>query len=183
MAAKRITPASLDNAALFYLQRFASSADNLRRVLLRRVDKAARALDDPEQAEALRAQAQNWVDALIERYQRSGLLDDATYAAARARSLHRRGTPLQAIGRKLMLKGVDGETADGALEQLRQEAPDADRDAAFAFAKRRRLGPYRLPELRAQHRDKDLAALGRAGFAYELARQVVDTEDEEGGAP
>lgn len=180
MASKRITPTSLDNAALFYLQRFASSAENLRRVLLRRVDKAARLMDDEEAAERLRAQGPEWVDALIERYRGSGLLDDATYADARARSLYRRGAPLKAIARGLMVKGVDAETAGETLERLREEHPDADLTAAMAFAKRRRLGPFRAAELRPAYRDKDLAALGRAGFSYELARRVVEAEEDDG---
>lgn len=176
MAPKRITPASLDNAALFYLQRFASSAENLRRVLLRRVDKAVRLTEDVEAAERLRLQGAEWVDALVERYRRSGLLDDATYAEARARSLHRRGAPLKAIARGLMVKGVDAETAGATLERLREDHPDADLAAALALARRRRLGPYRAAEVRAAYRDKDLAALGRAGFSYELARQVIEAK-------
>ncbi len=178
MAPKRITPTSLDNAALFYLQRFASSAANLRRVLLRRIDKAARLMEDEEAAEALRTQGSDWVEALIERYRRSGLLDDATYAEARARSLHRRGAPLKAIAQGLRIKGVDADTASETLDRLREEHPDADLSAALAFARRRRLGPFRPAELRAQHRDKDLAAMGRAGFSYELARKVVEMEEE-----
>ena len=179
MTPKRITPTSLDNAALFYLQRFASSAANLRRVLLRRIDKAARLMEDEEAAETLRTQGSDWVDALIERYRSSGLLDDATYAEARARSLHRRGAPLKAIAYGLRTKGVDADTASETLDRLREEHPDADLSAALAFARRRRLGPFRPAELRAQHRDKDLATMGRAGFSYELARKVVEREEEE----
>ena len=40
-APAKITATSLNNIALHYLERFASSAENLRRVLLRRVRRAA----------------------------------------------------------------------------------------------------------------------------------------------
>jgi len=43
-------------------------------------------------------------------------------------------------------------------------------------ARRRRLGPYRMPEVRAERRDKDLAALARAGFDYDTARRVIEAE-------
>ena len=46
----------------------------------------------------------------------------------------------------------------------------------MAFARRRRLGPFRTAG-RAEHRDKDLAALGRVGFSYQMAKRVVDAED------
>ena len=37
-----------------------------------------------------------------------------------------------------------------------------------------RLGPYRLPEDRKDNRARDLAAMARAGFAYDVAKKVID---------
>lgn len=163
-----LTAASLENAALHYLQRFATSSENLRRVLMRRVERSAR-LDgaDRDAGAAL-------VDALVARYLRAGLLDDATYAAARTRSLHRRGLALRAIAGKLAERGVDGATIGAALAGLRDEMPDADLAAAVAYARRRRLGPFRPADLRPAHRDRDLAAMARAGFSYDVATRVTD---------
>jgi regulatory protein len=169
---RRVTPQYLENAALHYLERFASSAANLRRVLMRKVDLSARAHGTD------REEGAGWVDALIERYRSSGLLDDAGYARMKAESLHRRGTSSRAIREKLASKGVARDHVDQALDRVEEDVEgEVDLAAALALARRRRLGPYRLPEARAAHRDKDLAALGRAGFAYAIARRVVDAED------
>lgn len=170
---KRVTPQYLENAALHYLERFASSSANLRRVLMRRVDRSV------QEHGTDREEAAKWVDDLLERCQRSGLLDDAGYARMKAESLHRRGASTRSIREKLAAKGVARDAVDGALERVREDVEGGDLDlaAALALARRRRLGPYRAPESRAAHRDKDLAALGRAGFAYEIARRVVDAED------
>jgi regulatory protein len=46
-----------------------------------------------------------------------------------------------------------------------------------ALARRRRLGPFRKAEARAEHRLRDLAAMARAGFAYALAEKVIDAEE------
>lgn len=169
---KRVTPQYLENSALHYLERFASSTANLRGVLMRKVQRSAQAYgDDPEEGAG-------WVDALIERYVRANLLNDDTYAQMRTESLHRRGASTRAIAQKLAAKGIDRDGADKALETLREDVgPNVDLTAALALAKRRRLGVYRLPEARAAHRDKDMAALGRAGFGYDVARRVVDAED------
>ncbi len=168
---RRITAAGLEAAALFYLERFASSAENLRRVLMRKVDRAARHFgDDPAEGSAL-------VDRLIERYQASGLLDDRLYAEAKSRSLFRRGGSTRAIRQHLAARGVAAEVVDAALTELREQADcgeDPDLAAAHAYARRRRLGPYRPPEARAAERHRDLAALGRAGFPFDVARAVVD---------
>jgi regulatory protein len=169
---KRVTPQYLENSALHYLERFASSTANLRSVLMRKVQRSAQAYgDDPEEGAG-------WVDALIERYVRANLLNDDTYAQMRTESLHRRGASTRAITQKLAAKGIGRDGADKALDTLREDVgPDLDLTAALALAKRRRLGVYRLPEARAAHRDKDMAALGRAGFGYDVARRVVDAED------
>lgn len=168
----RVTPQYLENAALHYLERFASSAANLRRVLMRKVDRSVQAHGTD------REEGARWVDALLERYRGSGLLDDAGYARMKAESLHRRGTSTRGIREKLAAKGVARDHVDHALDRVGEDAGgDVDLTAALALARRRRLGPYRLPEVRAAHRDKDLAALGRAGFAYDIARRVVDAAD------
>ena len=49
------------------------------------------------------------------------------------------------------------------------------RQAAHALARRRKLGPYR-PGERSAYREKDLAALARAGFSFGIAREVIDGE-------
>ena len=167
---RRITAQYLDRAALAYLQRFASSAQNLRRVLLRRVDRSARAHGDNPAAGAA------MVDELIQRYRRSGLLDDRAYAEARADSLRRRGDSGRTIRSKLAAKGIERELAAAALSGADEDSPDAELAAAIALARRRGLGPYRKKD-RAVARDRDLAALARAGFSYDVARKVVDVDD------
>jgi regulatory protein len=174
---KRISKSSLENAALFYLERFSASSETLRRVLLRRVERSSRALgDDPAEGIALVAD-------LIGRYQASGLLDDQRYAEGKSRSLLRRGCSPRAIRQDLARRGVAAETIETAIAGLEQDFTDGesslDLNAAQAYARRRRLGPNRQAELRAAFRDRDLAAMGRAGFSWEIARQVIDGEDGE----
>lgn len=167
-----VTPAALERSALYYLERYASSAENLRRILLRRVERAARA------GTADRSEARANIDALIERLRARRLLDDTAYAEGRAHSLSRKGRSRAGIARALAAKGVDRDTVDTALQEL-ADSGETDLAAAMRFARRRRLGPFREPKLRAARRDRDLAALGRAGFAYEVARLVVDAATPE----
>lgn len=167
---RKTTPNSLESAALFYLGRYATSAANLRTVLMRRVLRAAHAHDeDPSDGKAL-------VDALVERYLRSGMLDDRAYAQGRVASLHRRGVPRRGIVARLTAKGVASEDIDDALSQFRDTQTDLDLDAACNYGRRRRLGPWRIKE-RAVHRERDLAAMARQGFSYNLAVLVIDAAD------
>jgi regulatory protein len=167
---KPIDPAMLEKWALGYLERFASSAENLRRVLRRRVRRRMR--DDDR---AVR-EADGLIDALVIRYRESGLIDDATYAAGRARTRLARGQSLRRIAAGLIAKGVGAEDRAAALQALRETAADPDLAAACAFARRRRLGPFRRGP--AEH-NRELAAFARAGFARREAEAVLGCADAE----
>jgi regulatory protein len=169
-----VTAKSLENAATFYLERYASTAEGLRRVLNRRVRKA-------ENAEApIVVNVHQVIEAIVAKFVHAGVLDDRAFAQTKARALHRRGTSTRLTRQKLKLAGVDGDTLDQAMAGLDQELDTDPRQrewrAAVALARRRRLGPFR-PKDRKEHRDRDLAAMARNGFEYETARKVIDAVD------
>lgn len=166
------TVPALESAALHYLERYASSAENLRRVLMRRVDRAAHA------GMIERADGAARVAAVIDKLTARRLLDDKLYAEGRARSLSRQGRAASVIARRLQVKGVKGEALDGALATLEEEG-HSDLAGALRLARRRKLGPFRAKSERKERRDKDMAALGRAGFSFEIARKVIDAESVE----
>jgi regulatory protein len=168
----KITPSYLENAALHYLERFASSSANLRRVLLRKVARSVAhwggdAASHGEQ-----------VDAVIAKLARLGYLNDAAYAEAKVRALHRAGKGSRTIRATLAAKGVDADLAAGALDSLAEDIPEPDLAAAIRLAKKRRLGPFRA-QGRTEMRQKDLAALARAGFDFDTCRRVVEAESAE----
>ena len=169
-----IDAALIERWALHYLGRYASSAEGLRRVLLRRVRRRLAA-----DADAL-AGARPLIDALVARYQLSGLVDDAAYAGAQARSRLRRGQSLRTIRAGLAAKGVGAEDAVAALDALREAGGDPDLAAAVAFARRRRLGPFRRESgSNGEDRVKALGAFARAGFARRTAEAVLACADPE----
>jgi regulatory protein len=151
----------LERWALHYLGRYASSAENLRRVLTRRAR-----CHSPQTAH----EVSTLIDALVARYRKSGLLDEVAYAAGRTQSLLRRGTSLQAIRARLAAKGVAASDVADAVSGLRAAAPDPDLAAACAFARRRRLGPYRRATV---DQARELAAFARAGFNRRAAEAVL----------
>jgi regulatory protein len=167
-----VTATYLQNAAAFYIERYPSTAEGLRRVLDRRVRKARMTdvpvMDNVEQA----------IDAIVGKFVRAGMIDDRAFAQTKARALHRRGTSAKLTRQKLRLAGVDGDTLDQAMagldEELHTDPGQREWKAAVALARRRRLGPYRPEKDRPACRVRDLAAMARAGFDYDLARKVID---------
>jgi regulatory protein len=150
-----------------YLERHASSEENLRRVIRRKIEKRCRLRGEEP------APFYSFVDAVVERCTRAGLLDDARYAEARVATLRRRGGSALAIRARLSAKGVGRETIATALGGGDRDRDADEEAAAHAFARRRKLGPYR-PGEREPFREKDMASLARAGFPFVILRRVVD---------
>ncbi|MCH7936801.1 MAG: RecX family transcriptional regulator [Proteobacteria bacterium] len=176
-APRKATAKYLENAALYYLSRYATSAENLRRVMMRKVMRSAQHHGtDVEDGAAL-------IEAMIGRFLGSGLLDDGAYARTRAAGLHRRGNSARVIRGKLKQKGVDDDAIAAALDargEDTEDGEDPELTAAVTLAKRRRLGPFATQKPSDETREKHLAALARAGFSYDVARRVVDGKDIDG---
>lgn len=159
-----LTPQRLEELALAYVARFATSAGRLsaycRRKLRERGHEGAEGGAPPLD-----------VDALVQRFVAKGYVDDASYARTKAGGLLRRGYGARRVDEALRADAID--------EPLRESlAPgEADRrEAAAAYARRRRLGPFAregstVDERRA--REKQLAALLRAGHDSGHARWLL----------
>lgn len=164
---KPIDAARLEELALTYVARFATSAAKFERYLKRKLRE--RGWDGESEPD---------VAGLVERYVALGYIDDAAYARARSGSLLRRGYGARRIGQDLGAAGIDGE--------IRHEVAPSEaalRRAALALARKRGFGPFgREPLDRAgdrARREKQIAAMLRAGHGLDSAREIVDAASED----
>jgi regulatory protein len=168
---RKVSPRYLENAALHYLKRYAATLNQLKRVLVRKVDRSLQ-FHGGDRAEAL-----GWVDALLARLVRSGLLDDEAYAGMKAHSLRSSGRSARMIAQKLRMKGVAADLVARKLADATAEL--SEEEAARIWARKKRLGPFRTQaQTRQENRRKDLAALARAGFSFGVAKKVIDSVPE-----
>lgn len=174
---RRVSAQSLENSALYYLQRYDSTAENLRRVLARKVRRAAM---HPESAVDLE-QAETWIAEVVAKMLRLGYIDDTRTATMKARGLFAKGAPPATIRRRLGLAGAGEDAIAAAIAEIADGASESEtaRAAAITLARRKRLGPYRPEADRADRRQKDMATLARAGFDFETARRIIDAPDVE----
>ena len=170
---KPLTYERMEAAAFRHLERFACSAEELARVLERKVWRTSRVhpVDEDE--------ARKWIKTIVAKMQRLSLIDDEAYAEMKTRSLANRGKGRRAIRWALAAKGVDEQFIEDAIDEYATEEGDIDRIAAVNLVKRRRLGPMRPADKRETFFDKDLGALARAGIPLGLAREVLALEDED----
>ncbi|WP_226638367.1 regulatory protein RecX [Novosphingobium profundi] len=168
MSAKRRNPRPLDlprleEMALAYVARFATTQAKLRAYLVRKVrERGWEGEDAPP------------LDALVDRYAQAGYVDDETWARMKAGSLLRRGYGARRVREALNQAGVDEDVREDMAPGEAQQ-----REAALALARRRRLGPFsRLEEMDRPTREKHIAALLRAGHGLEVARRIIEASDE-----
>ena len=183
-SASALDDAALHDAALAHLARYSTTQTGLLRVLDRRIDRWARARQasetDPDATAATIARARAAARALTARLASQGLIDDAAFAASRARSLTRAGRSRQAIAAHLAARGIARDAAGEAMPPHE----DAEFAAALACAKRRRIGPFRriAPDaapLDLAARTRELATLARAGFPRSIAQRALACLPEE----
>jgi len=175
-APRKVSAAYLERAALHYLGRFSSTEANLRKVLERKVRR--RNEDNaPPNAEQL-----GWIDEVAAKCVRYGYVDDAAYARSRVEALVRKGKPERTIQQDLRYKGVPNEVVAHALREYdaAREDVDTDRQAAAAYARRRRFGPFRRADRDSDDkREKEKASMMRAGFGYSLTVETLEASEDE----
>ncbi|MBO85826.1 MAG: regulator [Deltaproteobacteria bacterium] len=169
------TARQLREIARRYVERYIPSVAQTEAVLWRKVRRATGLLRDGSEPAPV-------IDAILTDFCARKILDDDRLAHALVREYHRRGDPLPKMRGKLVRKRIPFDIIDQALrtldEALKADGVDPRRQRALAYARRRRLGPWRRdPARRSARREKDLAALGRTGVPWGLAREIVDHPD------
>jgi regulatory protein len=151
--------ARLNEMALAYVARFATSAGKLSDYLRRKLRE--RGWEGEGEAD---------IGAIVGRFVELGYVDDAGFARGKAQSLRRRGYGARRIDQALGAAGIDESVRDGS----RGSEADARR-AALVMARKRRFGPFGKGEgLDPAVREKQVAAMLRAGHPLAHAREVVN---------
>lgn len=160
---RKMTAKRLHTIALAYLDRYETSEAGFVAMLERRVFKSAVAHgEDPESFASL-------IEEEVRKARDAGFIDNARFATNQVYQQRGRGASARAIAARLKAKGV----ADDLIQQALDNDERDDEAAALRYAKRRRLGPYRSKQ-REERRERDMAALCRAGFSFGLAARVID---------
>jgi regulatory protein len=155
---KPLDTARLEELALAYVARFATSAAKLEGYLRRKLRE--RGWDGEGTAPLAE---------LVARFVAAGYVDDEAFARSRSGSLLRRGFGRRRIDQALNAAGIDADVR----EAVRAGAGD-QRQAALALARKRRFGPFGPADVERAVREKQLAAMLRAGHPLDSARELVN---------
>ena len=160
-APRPLRETSLDELALRYVGRFATTRAKLRAYLERKLRERGWDGDRPPEP-----------DAIVSRFAGLGYVDDGAFALSKARALGGRGYGKRRVAQSLRAAGVEDGDGRPALDHAEDEAVEA----ALRFAKRRRIGPFAdTPATDPRDREKAIASMIRAGHGFAIARAIVAT--------
>ena len=155
---KPLGAARLEELALAYAARFAVSAAKLAAYLRRKLRE--RGWD---------GEGEPQVEAIVMRFVAAGYVDDAAYARAKSASMLRRGLGMRRVSQAWQAAGI---SQDDSAAAVAGEA--VQRRAALAQARKRRIGPYGAQNPDRAMREKQIAAMLRAGHPLDSARELVN---------
>ena len=159
---KPLDPPRLEELALAYVARFATSAGKLAQYLKRKLrERGWEAATQPD------------IAALIERFVAAGYVDDAGFARGRAAGLHRRGYGDRRVEQTLRGAGVAEEVRASV-----QGDEATSRRAALVLARKRKFGPFGAERPDPAKRQKQFAAMLRAGHPLDSVRVLIDAASE-----
>lgn len=160
-----LNAASFEELALAYVARFATSAAKLERYLHRKLRE--RGWEDEGDSEDGPD-----VAAMVSRFVAKGYVDDAVYARAKAGDLLRRGYGQRRVKQALGQAGIGEAVADDVAP-----AEHTARTAAVHLARKRGFGPFGAEPLPREKREKQIAAMLRAGHTFDHVLAVLDAEN------
>lgn len=177
--ARPLDQAALKDLALSYAARFATTGAKLENYLARKIRE--RGVAEDEDSDGTRRTSELDVTGLVTRLIELGYVDDDAYARSKSRDLTARGYGARRVEQALWAAGVE--------EQVRADHTPGEaesRRAAVLLAKKRRFGPFGVSaptdeprEERHKRREKQVAAMLRAGHLYEHAGFIIDAVSEE----
>lgn len=153
---------ALQALALRYVERYATTRAKLRRYLQAKLRERGWA-----------GEGEPPVAALAERMADLRYVDDRLFGESRARGLAARGYGERRVRQSLAASGVGRDDAANIAATVDDVA------AAVRLARRRRFGPFGIGGNDPDLRRRQLAAMARAGHAFDLARRILDAPSPE----
>lgn len=152
----------IESKAFWYLERYASSSKNLRDYLRKKVR-------DTE----LNQDSEVIINQIITNLEKQNILNDAVFSESKSRTFINKGWSLSKIKFRLKQLGINSETIEICIDNIKAEESDIEIIAASKLVKKRSIGPFRRKKLDEKLKNKEYGILARAGFNYALSKKLL----------
>ena len=146
--------------AIYYLSKYSSSKKNLEFILKKKI----RRLSDEKQ---IRFQLYNEIQIIIEKLEKLNLINDQVFVESKIQSLQYQAKSQNYIKQYLLQKGIDKQLIEEQISLFYENNKNLEKENALKFAKKRNLLD------KDQDYQKKLSKLARAGFSYDIAKEIL----------
>ena len=149
--------------AIDYLSKFNTSKKNLERILKMKIYHTTK---DKKERFNLYSQ----IDYVLNELERNKLINDQNYTYNKIRLFASQAKSKRFIQNYLSQKGIEKQVIQEKLKDFENNNYDWEKKSAFAFAKKKKLLETK------EKFEKKLGKMARAGFSYELCKQILKTD-------
>lgn len=178
---------NIENMALSYLGRFATTTAHFRKVMLAKIERRCQRQNTPFVRDYT-----EMLDDVIKRFQDYGYLNDSAYIDSKIKGGLRAGQSLSKIQSLLFQKGVSREEIDEAITRYKKSAEeegfgDLELKAALRLMRKKRMGCYSKtdpssslsPEDARKNKERFYRRMAGAGFSYDIVNRLYDMPHDE----
>jgi SOS response regulatory protein OraA/RecX len=146
--------------AIYYLSKYSSSKKNLEFILKKKI----RRLSDEKK---IRFHLYNEIQIIIEKLEKLNLINDQVFVESKIQSLQYQAKSKNYIKQYLLQKGIDKQLIEEQISLFYENNKNLEKENALKFAiKRNLLGSD-------QDYQKKLSKMARAGFSYDIAKEIL----------
>ena len=146
--------------AIYYLSKYSSSKKNLEFILKKKI----RRLSNEKQ---IRFHLYNEIQIIIEKLEKLNLINDQVFVESKIQSLQYQAKSQNYIKQYLLQKGIDKQLIEEQISLFYENNKNLEKENALKFAKKRNLINND------QDYQKKLSKLARAGFSYDIAKEIL----------
>ncbi len=146
--------------AIYYLSKYSSSKKNLEFILKKKI----RRLSDEKQ---IRFHLYNEIQIIIEKLEKLNLINDQVFVESKIQSLQYQAKSQNYIKQYLLQKGIDKQLIEEQISLFYENNKNLEKENALKFAKKRNLLDND------QDYQKKLSKMARAGFSYDIAKEIL----------
>ena len=146
--------------AIYYLSKYSSSKKNLEFILKKKIRRLS-------EEKKIRFQLYNEIQFIIEKLEKLNLINDQVFVESKIQSLQHQVKSKNYIKQYLLQKGIDKQLIEDQISLFYENNKNLEKENALKFAKKRNLLSSD------QDYQKKLSKMARAGFSYDIAKEIL----------
>ena len=164
-----VTMEEMRNFSFAYIEKYATSKQQLRTYLLKKYLKA-------NVHNVKKQDITDLIDIVLVDLEKSKFISDKFYSESKSRSLIQRGSSINKIRNYLMVKGIDDTYIKETIDKIKEDNSDQDFFSGIKICKKKRIGPARAEDNIPLFYKKDISLLARNGFDFETSKRIMDID-------